>query len=419
MSTPSPRVAVIGAGPAGLMAADILSAAGVAVDVYDAMPSVGRKFLLAGIGGMNITHSEPLAAFIQRYAPQQDWVADWLGDFSPTQLRAWIHAQGIDTFVGTSGRVFPTDMKAAPLLRSWLARLRSQGVQLHPRHRWLGWHSDGSLHLQHGEQPLSVQPAACVLALGGASWPKLGSDGHWLAWLSAQQIACAPLQPANCGFTCPWSEHLKSQFAGAQLKPIAVQYRDERGAEQHLQGEFVLTEHGVEGSLIYAISRHIRQQIADDGRSIIHLDLLPQRSLDDVQARLSKPRGKQSLGKFLRAQLKLDAAKVALLHELSSAEQRQDPTCLAALLKRLPLPLSGVRPIAEAISSAGGVTRAALDDRLMLKALPGTFCAGEMLDWEAPTGGYLLTACFASGVRAGQGALAWLNAAQHDAATAR
>ena len=408
MPNPSHTVAVIGAGPAGLMAADIISRAGVPVAVYDAMPSVGRKFLLAGIGGMNITHSEALPAFIGRYTPAQDWVADWLADFSPSQLREWIHAQGIDTFVGSSGRVFPTDMKAAPLLRSWLSRLRQQGVQLHPRSRWLGWHADGSLRIAQGDTALRIQPSACVLALGGASWARLGSDGQWQSLLAARGVALSPLQAANSGFTCVWSEHLRSQFGGAQLKPLAVHYHDEHDQPHSLQGECVLTEHGIEGSLIYAISRLLREAINRDGQVTIGLDLLPQRTQADIQQRLSKPRGKQSLGKFLRAQLKLDAAKVALLHELSSTEQRQDPATLAALLKHLPLTLTGLRPLDEAISTAGGVQRAALSDDLMLQALPGTFCAGEMLDWEAPTGGYLLTACFASGVRAGNGVLRYL-----------
>lgn len=398
-----PRVAVIGGGPAGLMAAEVLAAGGAQVELFDAMPSLGRKFLLAGVGGMNITHAEARAAFVARYGSRAGEIGALLDGFDADALRAWIHGLGIDTFVGSSGRVFPSDMKAAPLLRAWLRRLREQGVALHTRTRWLGWNADGSLRLATpaGEQALAAD--ACVLALGGGSWARLGSDGAWVALLAARGIAVAPLQPSNCGFeVAGWSPFFAEKFAGAPVKPVAIAI-DGQAARQ---GEFVVTAQGVEGSLIYALSAPIRERIARDGRAVIHLDLLPNRSREQVLAALHKPRGSRSMARHL-AGIGIDGVRAGLLRELTDAPVWQDMARLATAIKALPLELLRARPLDEAISSAGGVPFEALDECLMLRQLPGVFCAGEMLDWEAPTGGYLLTACFASGRRAGQGVLEW------------
>ncbi|WP_225771612.1 TIGR03862 family flavoprotein [Pseudomonas sp. Marseille-Q5115] len=401
----TPTVAIMGGGPAGLMAAEVLSQAGHAVTVYDSMPSVGRKFLLAGVGGMNITHAEPKPAFICRYAEQAAWVSDWLAEFDADTLRAWIHGLGIETFVGSSGRVFPTDMKAAPLLRAWLKRLRENGVVIHTRHRWLGWAPCGCLLVEHPDGQTVIQPRATVLALGGGSWPRLGSDGAWLPWLAQRGVRIAPLQPANCGFEVSgWSAVLKERFAGAPLKNIALSLA---GCAPR-KGECVVTEGGLEGSLVYALSAPIREAINRDGHCEVLIDLLPDRSLAQVETALNKPRGTRSMARHLQGQLRLEGVKAALLRELTDASVYQDLPRLAQAIKALPLTLLRPRPLAEAISSAGGVMRSALTDDLMLAAQPGVFCAGEMLDWEAPTGGYLLTACFASGRRAAEGVLRYL-----------
>ncbi|UCJ18523.1 TIGR03862 family flavoprotein [Pseudomonas sp. MM211] len=401
----SHSVAIIGGGPAGLMAAEVLASAGLRVDLYDAMPSVGRKFLLAGVGGMNITHSEAYPAFVSRYGERQGQIDRLLQGFDADALRAWIHGLGIETFIGTSGRVFPTDMKAAPLLRAWLKRLREAGVHLHTRHRWLGWNADGSLRVDTPEGERSVHADAVLLALGGGSWPRLGSDGSWVAHLQQAGVPVAPLQPSNCGFdVAAWSPLLREKFAGAPLKNVALGL----SGEAQRQGEFVLTATGIEGSLVYALSAGIRQRITRDGSCTVHLDLLPQRSEDALSKALSKPRGSHSMAKHLHRQAGLDGVKAALLRELTPAEHYANPQRLAASIKALPIELRQPRPLEEAISSAGGVPFEALDKGLMLTALPGTFCAGEMLDWEAPTGGYLLTACFASGRMAGQGIARWL-----------
>ena len=404
-SASSPRVAVIGGGPAGLMAAEMLAAAGAQVELFDAMPSLGRKFLLAGVGGMNITHAEAKPAFIQRYGARAAEIGRLLEDFDADALRAWIHALGIDTFVGSSGRVFPSDMKAAPLLRAWLRRLREAGVALHTRSRWLGWTDAGALRIATSEGERQVHADATVLALGGGSWARLGSDGAWTVLLEQRGVAVALLQPSNCGFeVAGWSTFFAGKFAGAPVKPVAIAV----DGEAPRQGEFVVTEKGVEGSLIYALSAAIREQINQGGRAIIHLDLLPHRSRAQVAAALSKPRGSRSLAKHLASQLGIDGVRAGLLRELTDADTFQDMGRLAEAIKALPLELVRARPLDEAISSAGGVQFAALDANLMLRQLPGVFCAGEMLDWEAPTGGYLLTACFASGRAAGLGALRWL-----------
>jgi uncharacterized flavoprotein (TIGR03862 family) len=405
VTSPASTVAIIGGGPAGLMAAEVLSQAGCTVTVYDRMPSVGRKFLLAGVGGMNITHAEPAPAFVSRYREQADWAGDWLAAFGAEPLRAWIHGLGVDTFVGSSGRVFPADMKAAPLLRAWLKRLRENGVVIHTRCHWQGWREDGGLLITHAGEQASIYPSATVLALGGGSWPRLGSDGAWLPWLADRGVDTRALQAANCGFeTTGWSALIQERFAGAPLKNIAMHLAN----TPPRVGECVVTASGVEGSLVYALSAPIREAINRDGHCEVFLDLLPARSLAQVEAALSKPRGTRSMARHLQGQLRLDGVKAALLRELTDASVYQDLPRLARMIKALPLKLVRPRPLAEAISSAGGVCRSALDDSLMLRAVPGVFCAGEMLDWEAPTGGYLLTACFASGRRAAEGVLAYL-----------
>ena len=404
-TAPSSRVAIIGGGPAGLMAAEVLSQAGVPVDIFDAMPSVGRKFLLAGVGGMNITHSEGSMAFVARYGSQAPWVGDWLQDCDADRVRAWIHGLGIETFVGTSGRVFPADMKAAPLLRAWLKRLRDAGVVIHTRHRWQGWNADGSLRLSCPQGEVSVQPNAVVLALGGGSWARLGSDGAWIPRLVDKGVSVAPLQAANCGFDVTgWSPLLVDKFAGAPLKNIAMGLA---GQTPRL-GECVLTATGIEGSLVYALSTAIRERINATGSATVYIDLLPSMAVDKVASLLARPRGAHSMAKHLHRQLNIDGVKAALLRELTDKDCFSDMQRLARAIKGLPLVAVQPRPMDEAISTAGGVEMAALDGHLMLKRLPGVFCAGEMLDWEAPTGGYLLTACFASGQRAAQGVLRWL-----------
>ncbi|MFP3516926.1 TIGR03862 family flavoprotein [Pseudomonas sp. SIMBA_077] len=404
-SSPSPHVAIIGGGPAGLMAAEVLSQAGVQVDLYDGMPSVGRKFLLAGVGGMNITHSEAYPAFLSRYAERAPSIAPLLRAFDAEALCQWIHDLGIETFVGSSGRVFPTDMKAAPLLRAWLKRLRESGVVIHTRHRWLGWQADGQLRIDSPEGEKNLKPDAVLLALGGGSWARLGSDGAWMPLLAARGVELAALQPSNCGFDVEgWSEVLRSKFAGAPLKNIAIAMENSTPR----LGECVVTSSGIEGSLIYACSAPIREAINQHGAATVLIDLLPNKAVDKVEAALAKPRGSRSMSKHLHSQLGLEGVKAALLRELASADAFNHPAQLAKVIKALPLTLIKPRPLDEAISSAGGVRFEAMDQNLMLTALPGVFCAGEMLDWEAPTGGYLLTACFASGRAAGLGVLSWL-----------
>ena len=408
-ATATSSVAIIGGGPAGLMAAEVLALAGIKVDLFDAMPSVGRKFLLAGVGGMNITHSETKPAFLSRYAEREAEMAELLGEFDADALRNWIHELGIETFVGTSGRVFPKDMKAAPLLRAWLRRLREYGVTIHNRHRWLGWDAKRQLRIANADGELLLKPRATLLALGGGSWARLGSDGAWAPLLEAQGVDVQPLLPSNCGFeVAAWSEFLRNKFAGAPLKNVSLNL----SGQAPRAGEFVLTEKGIEGSLVYALSAPIRQLIHSKGEATVYLDLLPQRSLEVVKKALLKPRGSNSMAKHLHRTLGLDGVKAALMRELLAPEQFDDHTRLARSIKALPITLVGIRPLDEAISSAGGVPFEQLDANLMLNALPGVFCAGEMLDWEAPTGGYLLTGCFASGRRAGQGIINWLNKAK-------
>ena len=417
-------VAVVGAGPAGLMAAAVLQSHGAQVHVFDAMPSVGRKFLLAGIGGLNLTHSEAMPGFLARYAERSPALRPHVDAFGPDAVRAWALELGVKTFVGTSGRVFPTDMKAAPLLRAWLHRLRAGGdnkppVQFHMRHRWLGWSEDNAtLRFAHAAGELAFAADTTVLALGGASWSRLGSDGAWVPLLAARGVDIAPLRASNCGFDVAptgagrsgWSEHLRSRFAGEPVKPVAITTADSQGVVHRQQGEFVVTDTGVEGSLVYAFSAGLRDAIAAQGQATLTLDLLPQHTLEQVRAETRRPRGTRSLSTHLKSRLHLQGVKMGLLHELLSPAQMNDADVLAGFIKALPLVVAAPRPIDEAISTAGGVRFEALDASLMTRTVPGLFVAGEMLDWEAPTGGYLLTACLATGRAAGAGAAAWLGA---------
>jgi len=402
------RLAIIGGGAAGLMAAETARTAGIEVDLFEAKGSVGRKFLIAGKGGMNLTHGEPKPDFVQRYGSRAQEVGTWLNAFDADALREWARGLGVDTFIGSSGRVFPSDLKAAPLLRGWVHRLRESGVRFHVHHRWLGWHADGSLRMDTPEGEQAIRADAVVLALGGGSWPQLGSDGAWQPWLAERGVTVAPLVPSNCGFDIGWSDHLASRFAGAPLKPVVIHLSDADGREHARQGECVITATGIEGSLIYAFSGMLRDAIAAHGSTTMALDLAPDRTLDRLRTDLAKPRGSRSMSEHLRRQTGLTGVKAALLHEVLDRDPFHDPETLARTIKRLPLTLRQPRPIEEAISSAGGVRLEALDEQLMLNALPGVFCAGEMLDWEAPTGGYLLTACFASGRLAGLGAARWI-----------
>lgn len=402
-----PGIAIIGGGPAGLMAAETIRAAGIEVDLFEAKGSVGRKFLIAGKGGLNLTHSESRPAFDARYRERAEQVGKWLDAFDAGSLRAWAQGLGVDTYVGSSGRVFPLDRKAAPLLRGWVRRLRETGVRFHVQHRWLGWDEDGALRFATAEGQYRCHAKTTVLALGGGSWPQLGSDGAWCELLADCGVNIAPLQASNCGFDIDWSAHLASRFAGAPLKPVVLGWQDLHGQPHRLQGECVISKYGIEGSAIYAASAELRRLIARDGSARLHLDLTPARSLEKLIEALSKPRGKRSLGEHIRRQTGLDAAKTALLFEVLGKNPADDSLLLARTIKHLPLTLKAARPMAEAISSAGGVRLEALNDALMLDARPGVFCAGEMLDWEAPTGGYLLQACFASGLIAARGAIAW------------
>ena len=400
------RLAIIGGGPAGLMAAEVAAASGVEVSVFDAMPSVGRKFLIAGKGGMNITHAEPLTDFKRRYGEREHVIAPLLDAFGPAELREWIHGLGIETFVGTSGRVFPREMKAAPLLRAWLHRLRTQGVRFNVRHRWQGWTAAGALRFATAEGEITHHADAVILALGGGSWAKLGSDGAWVPLLAGRDVPVAPLKPANCGFDVNWSTHFSQRFAGAPVKAVVATV-----AGRRQQGEFNITASGVEGGLIYALSAPLRDALAAGQPAVLTLDLAPGRSLARLTADLSRPQGRDSLTNHVRRRAGIEGVKAGLIREFSpffglTAE------AIAATIKALPMPVASPRPLDEAISTAGGVMFEALDEGLMCRRLPGLFFAGEMLDWEAPTGGYLLTACLSSGHRAGKAAAAWLGSGQ-------
>ena len=436
------RVAVIGGGPAGLMAAEVLASANPALSVrlYAAMPSVGRKFLLAGRGGLNLTHSEPPEVFMRRYGEHGAHLQSMMAGFGPAEVREWADALGVETFVGSSGLVFPKDMKAAPLLRAWLQRLRAAGVQFSMRHRWLGWAEDGALKFSTPAGEVLAEVDAVVLALGGASWARLGSDGAWVPLLAGQGVPVAPLQPSNCGFDVVarpaaqaleqgetrreflkeligqspqpqpgWTEHFASRFAGQPFKSVAIHFTDSQGRTFSRKGEFVATAAGVEGSLVYAASSLLRDEIAAHGSATFQLDLLPDRSPEQVLVEVRHPRGSRSLSSHLKSRLNLDGIKAAMLYEVLSKADIADPVKLATGIKNLPVRLIAARPIDEAISSAGGVKFEALDGMLKIASVASlpqpVFCAGEMLDWEAPTGGYLLTACLASGRAAGQGVL--------------
>ncbi|MGE8677674.1 MAG: TIGR03862 family flavoprotein [Achromobacter marplatensis] len=409
----SKRVAVIGGGPAGLMAAEGLAGQGLQVDVFDAMPSVGRKFLMAGRGGLNLTHSEAASPFLARYGERAAQVAPWLSVMDAAALRDWAHELGIQTIVGSSGRVFPMEMKAAPLLRAWLARLRARGVRFHMRHRWLGWAASDApcadgLRFDTPEGVRTLAADAVVLALGGGSWAKLGSDGAWVAGLQAHGIDVAPLRPANCGFDVAWSEHFRERYAGQPVKSVAMSCALPSGGVLARQGEFVVSETGVEGSLVYALSAPLRDRIDEQGHAVALLDLAPDWTQEKVTAAVTHPRGARSMSSHLQSRMGLTGVKAGLLRECASADDFKDPEQLALRIKALPLTLVRARPIDEVISTAGGVTFDAVDAGLMLRSAPGVFVAGEMLDWEAPTGGYLLTACMASGRVAAAGVTDYL-----------
>jgi uncharacterized flavoprotein (TIGR03862 family) len=403
-------VAVIGGGPAGLMAAEVLIEAGIKVDLYDAMPSVGRKFLMAGKGGMNITHAEPLDIFLSRYGAHRTYIKQMLDEFPPQALREWVQGLGIEIFIGSSGRVFPADMKAAPLLRAWLHRLRVAGVNFHMRHRWLGWIEDENTALNFAtpEGELKIKVDAVVLALGGGSWPQLGSTGAWVPFLDQRGVLVSPLKPSNCGFDVAWSEHFHNRFSGQPLKSVCVSLSNAEGLDVREQGELVVTANGLEGGIIYTLSSLLREEIDATGFANIHFDLLPDIELPLLIDKLSQPRGKLSMSNHLRKRVGIVGVKAGLLREIVSASDFDNPDRLCSAIKALPIKLIATRPLDEAISSAGGIAFEALDEHLMIRSMPGVFCAGEMLDWEAPTGGYLLTASFASGRAAGLGVLASL-----------
>jgi uncharacterized flavoprotein (TIGR03862 family) len=406
-------VTVIGGGPAGLMAAEIIASAGYPVSVFDAMPSVGRKFLLAGVGGMNITHAEPHTKLLTRYFDAEQFLKPFLDQFGSEELRNWIHQLGIETFVGTSGRVFPKEMKAAPLLRAWLHKLRKLGVNIVTRHEWLGWNESGELEFSRTkadgcQESMKINADVCVLALGGASWPKLGSTGKWVSYLQEKNIAIQPLLPANCGFDVNWSNHFKTEFSGQPISTIQLSCLNQDGVMQFIRSEALVTNFGIEGTGIYALSSFLRSQIDGSGYGNLLIDLLPDFSLEKIVSLLSKNKQKNSMSNFLRKQLNLSPIKIALLRELTDKNLWSDIELIAQAIKNLPIKCISYRPIEEAISSAGGICFDELNDHLMLKKMPGVFCAGEMLNWEAPTGGYLLTACFATGRAAGHGVVEFL-----------
>jgi uncharacterized flavoprotein (TIGR03862 family) len=405
---PKPHIAVIGAGPAGLMAAEVIALGGAQVTVYDAMPSAGRKFLMAGRGGLNLTHSEALPAFLARYGKAMPRLAGAITAFPPESLRQWSEALGQPTFVGSSGRVFPKAMKASPLLRAWLRRLDAAGVQFALRHRWTEWEDDGRLSFQTPDGKCVVEARATVLALGGASWPRLGSDGAWVASLGSRGVAIAKLRPSNCAFTAAWSDIFRDRFEGQPLKGAALSF----GAHS-VRGEAVITRAGIEGGAVYALSSELREAIADKGEATLHVALRPDHAISDLVARLSVPRAKQSLSNFLRKTVHLSPVAIGLLQEAAIASgvslASLSPENLARAINDVPVKLDGVAPIARAISTAGGISFDEVDADFMMRRLPGIFAAGEMLDWEAPTGGYLLQACFATGAAAGRGAAGWAN----------
>ena len=400
-------VAVIGAGPAGLMAAEVLAQAGARVTVYDAMPSAGRKFLMAGRGGLNLTHSEALPAFLARYGAATPNLAAAITAFPPDDLRQWSEELGQPTFVGSSGRAFPQAFKASPLLRAWLRRLDSIGVQFALRHRWIGWEQNGQLSFQAPDGKRVIDARATVLALGGGSWPRLGSDGAWAETLASKGVAISPLRPSNCGFTVAWSEIFRDRFEGHPLKGVALSW-----GPHSVRSEMVITRAGLEGGAVYALSAELRETILSSGQAKLRIALRPDLEMNDLVVRLSTPRGKQPFSNWLRKAAHLSPVGIGLLQEAAmlsgTALSALSPAGLAGLINAVPVRLDGVAPIARAISTAGGISFDEIDSDFMLRRLPGVFAAGEMLDWEAPTGGYLLQASFATGAAAGRGALRWL-----------
>ncbi|MBK8428516.1 MAG: TIGR03862 family flavoprotein [Lewinellaceae bacterium] len=391
-------VAIIGGGPAGLMAAEVLCGHGLQVDVYDSMSSLGRKFLMAGKSGLNLTHSEPFEKFVSRYGKRKADIEKWLLDFSPDDLVKWAGGLGVETFISTSGRVFPKEMKASPLLRAWLKRLDEAGVNVHLRHKWIGWDADKSLKFETPDGLTTINADAVILALGGGSWARLGSSGEWVNWLDQAGVKVEALKPSNCGFDVAWSPFFKEKFDGQPIKSVILTFGD-----FHQQGEFIVTKEGVEGSLVYAASAGMRDEILANGKAVMRLDLAPDKTEAQLLEKLSKPRGSRSMASHLEKTVGMKGVKAGLLREFVPKDEFADMARLAFYMKQLPVPLVATRPLDEAISSAGGVSFDSLDEGLMLKTLPGVFCAGEMLDWEAPTGGYLLTACFASGRWAANG----------------
>jgi uncharacterized flavoprotein (TIGR03862 family) len=400
---------IVGGGPAGLMAAEVLVQGGSHIDLYDSMPSVGRKFLVAGKGGLNLTHAESRDQFLSHYGTRRAFLEPFLDNFGPDELLGWVHELGVDTFVGTSKRVFPVGMKTAPILRAWLARLREAGVIFHFRHKWRGWSEDGSLRFEAPEGEVRINTKVVLLALGGGSWARLGSTGEWVPLLIERGVGVAKLKPSNCGFDVAWSEQFRSRFEGFPLKSVILLFTDSNGVSYRKQGEFIVTATGVEGSLIYAISAQLRDEIEEKGIARIILDLAPGWSHEQLKEKLSLPRGSKTISRHLEKSIHIKGVKAGLLREFVPKQDFLDPDSLATAIKRLTIPLIAPRPLDEAISSAGGILFQELDSHLMIRSLPGVFCAGEMLDWEAPTGGYLLTACFATGRAAGEGALHWLN----------
>lgn len=399
----SSRVAIIGAGPAGLMAAETLTNQGIGVDIYDAMPSVGRKFLMAGKSGLNITHAEEKTNFLSRYDDNTQ-IKDFVASFAAEEIVEWMNGLGIQAHTGSTGRIFPSMMKSSPLLRAWLIRLGERGAALHTKHRWTGWNDFGGLIFETPDGARTSSPSATIFALGGQSWKRLGSDGKWLEMFKSQNISTEEFAPSNNGFTVDWSNKMQKDFAGAPLKSIGV------GLGQNLiRGEFVITKNGIESGVIYTLSAKIRNQLKAYGSATLTLDLVPDLSESILAEKLRRPRGKQSLSNHLRKACKLTGVKLALVYESVEKSTLQDMDKLAARIKALPIKITGASPLDEAISTIGGVAWDALDEHLMLKEMPGVFCAGEMIDWDAPTGGYLITACLATGRAAGLGASSWLN----------
>ncbi len=409
--TPTPTVTIIGGGPSGLMAAEVISAAGVQVDLYDAMATVGRKFLLAGKSGLNITHSEPLPKLLTRYGSTRDALTPLISAFDNQHIQSWVHSLGIPTFTGSSGRIFPEGRKAAPLLRAWRRRLKEQRVRFHHHHRWIGWNGQNHLCFSTDAGVVQIKADIVILALGGGSWPRLGSDGRWVNLLQERNIQVSPLQASNCGFDCPWSEHFRQRFAWKPLKSITLSHPASDLPPRPC--DLMVTDTGIEGGAVYALASALQDELRQHSVATLQVDLTPHRTLEQLTQALSMPRGRASMATHLKRRAGLEGIKASLLRERTRAEQFNDPHLLAAAIKSLPLELTAPRPIEEAISSAGGVGFEQLDKHLMVKHQPGLFIAGEMLDWDAPTGGYLLTGCLASGRAAGNGVLNWL--AQGDA----